>query len=217
MGTVWAVIVAAGDGRRFGRQKQFESLGGRLVVEWSIQSARPHVDGIVLVVPPDRVADASVHGGADLIAAGGATRSQSVRAGIAVVPAEAEVIVVHDAARPFASPDLFIAVVAAVRDGHAGAITAVPVADTIKRVERGVVRETVDRDELVAVQTPQAFRATALRSAHASGADATDDAALLEAIGLRVVVVTGEASNRKLTDVADLELFEHLATERTPT
>jgi len=215
LGTVWAVIVAAGDGRRFGRQKQFESLGGRLVVEWSIKAARPHADGIVLVVPSDRVADTSVHGGADFVTAGGASRSESVRAGLSLVPADAEVIVVHDAARPLATSALFGAVVAAVRDGNPGAIPAVPVADTIKRVERGVVRETIDRDRLVAVQTPQAFRADALRSGHASGAEATDDAALLEAIGLTVVVVTGEVGNRKLTDLADLDLFEHLAIERT--
>ncbi len=186
-----------------------------MVVEWCIDGARPHVDGIVLVVPPDRLSDASVHGSADLVAAGGATRSASVRAGLVEVPPEAEVIVVHDAARPFASAGLFRAVIAAVRDGQAAAIPGVAISDTIKRVEERVVVETIDRDELVAVQTPQAFRADALRLAHASGDEATDDAALLETIGLHVVVVPGEAANRKLTDLADLELFEYLAGERT--
>jgi 2-C-methyl-D-erythritol 4-phosphate cytidylyltransferase len=213
LGTVWAVIVAAGDGRRFGRQKQFATLGGKLVVAWSIAAARPNVDGLVLVVPPDRLADVAVHAGADLVVAGGASRSESVRAGIGVVPVDAEVILVHDAARPFATPELFGAMVAAVRSGHIAAIPGVPVLDTIKRVADGVVVATLDRAELVAVQTPQAFRADALRAAHASGHEATDDAALLEAAGYAVVVVEGELSNRKLTDAGDLDLFEHLVSE----
>jgi 2-C-methyl-D-erythritol 4-phosphate cytidylyltransferase len=211
LGTVWAVIVAAGDGRRFGRQKQFASLGGRLVVEWSTTAARACVDGLVLVVPADRLSDPDVHAGADLVVAGGASRSESVRAGLAVVPADAEVILVHDAARPFASAELFRAVIAAVRAGHAGAVPGVPVLDTIKRVEDGVVASTLDRSELVAVQTPQGFRADALRLAHASQSAATDDAALLEKAGFQVVVVEGELSNRKLTDAGDLDLFEHFA------
>ena len=103
--------------------------------------------------------------------------------------------------------------VAAVRAGHAGAVPGVPVLDTIKRVENGVVAATLDRDELVAVQTPQAFRADALRAAHAPGNEATDDAALLEAAGYAVLVVDGELSNRKLTDAGDLDLFEHLVAE----
>jgi 2-C-methyl-D-erythritol 4-phosphate cytidylyltransferase len=215
LGTVWAVIVAAGDGRRFGRQKQFASLGGRLVVEWSTAAARLCVDGIVLVVPADRLADSDVHAGADLVVAGGASRSESVRAGLAVVPSDAEVILVQDAARPFASSGLFRTVVAAVKAGHAGAVPGVPVFDTIKRVEDGVVASTLDRSELVAVQTPQAFRAEALRVAHASEDAATDDAALLERAGFEVVVVAGELSNRKLTDAGDLDLFEHLVAEAT--
>jgi 2-C-methyl-D-erythritol 4-phosphate cytidylyltransferase len=167
----------------------------------------------VLVVPADRLADSDVHAGADLVVAGGASRSESVRAGLAVVPDDAEVILVHDAARPFASAELFRAVVAAVRSGHAGAVPGVPVLDTIKRVADGVVATTLDRSELVAVQTPQAFRADALRLAHASGDAATDDAALLEQAGFEVVVVEGELSNRKLTDAGDLDLFEHLVAE----
>ena len=215
MGTVWAVIVAAGDGRRFGRQKQFASLGGRLVVEWSTAAARSVADGLVLVVPADRLSDVGVHAGADVVVAGGSSRSESVRAGLAAVPADAEVILVHDAARPFATPDLFRTVIAAVHAGHAGAVPGVPVPDTIKRVDNGVVTATLRREELVAVQTPQAFRAQALRSAHASEEAATDDAALLEAAGFEVVVVEGELSNRKLTDAGDLDLFEHFVAEGT--
>jgi 2-C-methyl-D-erythritol 4-phosphate cytidylyltransferase len=131
------------------------------------------------------------------------------------VPGDAEVILVHDAARPFASPQLFRTVIAAVRAGNAGAVPGVPVLDTIKRVEDGVVASTLDRSGLVAVQTPQAFRAEALRVAHASKGAATDDAALLEAAGFEVVVVEGELSNRKLTDAGDLDLFERLVAEGT--
>jgi 2-C-methyl-D-erythritol 4-phosphate cytidylyltransferase len=125
------------------------------------------------------------------------------------------VIVVHDAARPFADTALFAAVVAAVRAGADGAVPAITVADTIKQVDGdGVVVATPDRDALVAVQTPQAFRADVLRRAHAGGAEGTDDAALVEAIGGRVVTVPGDPVNRKLTLPEDLEWArQRVATE----
>jgi len=138
--------------------------------------------------------------------AGGTTRSESVRAGLAAVPAEATIVCVHDAARPFASRLLFDAVIAAVAAGADAAIPGVPVTDTIKRIDDGnVVVETPPRSSLVAVQTPQAFRAAVLRAAHATGCDATDDAALVELGGGRVVVVPGELTNRKITHPDDLE------------
>jgi 2-C-methyl-D-erythritol 4-phosphate cytidylyltransferase len=116
------------------------------------------------------------------------------------------VIVVHDAARPLASPALFSAVVAALADADVdAAVPGIAVTDTVKRVRDGRVTSTLDRNELVAVQTPQAFRAAVLRRAHAALVDATDDAALVEAVGGRVVVVPGEASNVKVTTAADLE------------
>jgi 2-C-methyl-D-erythritol 4-phosphate cytidylyltransferase len=195
---VWAVVVAAGSGRRFGGPKQFEPLGAGTVVDHAVAVARDAVDGVVVVVPAERVTAAHE-------VAGGATRSESVRAGIAAVPADAEVIVVHDGARPFASADLYHAVVAAVRAGADGAVPGLPVTDTIKVVDGAmVVTATPDRSTLVAVQTPQAFRAAALRAAHDDGDDSTDDAALVERAGGRVVVVPGEADNRKLTLAEDL-------------
>ena len=115
---------------------------------------------------------------------------------------------VHDAARPAASAALFAAVVAAVRTGADGAVPGVPVVDTIKRVHGGAVVATVDRAELVAVQTPQAFRAPVLRAAHVGEPDASDDAALVEAAGGRVVVVPGEPANVKLTTPADRSRLE---------
>jgi len=115
-------------------------------------------------------------------------------------------VIVHDAARPFASVALFEAVVAAIAAGADGAVPGVPVTDTVKRVHGDAVVATLDRSELVTVQTPQAFAASILRAAHASGGDDTDDAALVEAAGGRVVVVPGDAVNAKLTTPHDLEL-----------
>ncbi|MBW3668788.1 MAG: 2-C-methyl-D-erythritol 4-phosphate cytidylyltransferase [Actinobacteria bacterium] len=198
---MWAVLVAAGSGARFGRPKQYEPLGARRVLDWSLDACRAACDGVVLVVAADRAGDDEK---ADIIVAGGATRSDSVRAGLAAVPPDADVVVVHDAARPYATPALFEAVIAAVRGGADGAVPGLPPADTIKRVDGHRVVETPDRAMLVAVQTPQAFRADVLRAAHAGGADATDDAALVEAAGGTVVVVPGERDNRKITHPSDL-------------
>jgi 2-C-methyl-D-erythritol 4-phosphate cytidylyltransferase len=198
--TVWAIVVAAGSGSRFGKPKQFERLAGRTILEWSLDAARGACDDVVTVVPP------GTSGGVS----GGATRSESVRAGLAAVPDDADVIVVHDAARPLASPALFAAVIDAVRGGADAAIPGVPVTDTVKRVDGERVVDTVDRDALVAVQTPQAFRADLLRKAHAGDADATDDAALVEALGGTVVVVPGEAANIKVTTPQDLRIAEAL-------
>jgi 2-C-methyl-D-erythritol 4-phosphate cytidylyltransferase len=192
-----------------------------------VRAARAATDGVVLVVPvegpgdvggPAAGADLPRPGatgddalGATVVVAGGATRADSVRAGLAVVPADADVVVVHDAARPLAGPALFAAVVDAVRAGDAdGVVPVVPVADTLKRVDGSRVVATVDRDDLVAVQTPQGFAADALRTAHRGAGDATDDAGLLEAAGLVVVTVPGDPRNLKLTRPEDLALAEAL-------
>jgi 2-C-methyl-D-erythritol 4-phosphate cytidylyltransferase len=202
------VIVAAGAGARFGSEKQYALLRGRPVVEWAVNAARPTADGIVLVVPAPAT---DVPPNVDLVVAGGTTRSASVRCGLDVVPDDADIVVVHDAARPLASSSLFAAVVTAVREGADGAVPGLPAVDTIKRVDGDVVVETLDRAVLVAVQTPQAFGAPILRTAHASNAEGTDDAALVEAVGGRVVVVPGEERNRKITVPADLKYLEGLA------
>jgi len=203
VGSVWAIVVAGGGGARFGGPKQFDDLHGRRVLDWALAAARAACDGVVLVVPADRLAAEDPPPGASVVA-GGATRSASVRAGLAAVPADAEMVVVHDAARPLAGAELFERTVAAVRAGADAAIPGVPVTDTIKRVEGGRVVETVDRSRLVAVQTPQAFRAEVLRRAHGGEREATDDAALVEAMGGRVVVVDGDVRNLKLTSPDDL-------------
>jgi 2-C-methyl-D-erythritol 4-phosphate cytidylyltransferase len=222
--SVWTIVVGGGSGTRFGRPKQYEALGERRVIDHAVAAARQSSDGVVVVVPP---ADAAREGAV----AGGSTRSASVRAGLAAVPEEASIICVHDAARPFASPQLFERVVSAVRDGADGAVPGVPVTDTIKVVGMAAdvedpddaddmvpvrpVLETPDREALVAVQTPQAFRASVLRRAHIGAGDGTDDASLVERMGGTVVVVAGEPNNRKITLPEDLEWarrFEEIST-----
>ncbi|MGH9138019.1 MAG: IspD/TarI family cytidylyltransferase [Acidimicrobiales bacterium] len=198
--TVWTIVVAAGSGERFGRAKQYEPLGSRRVLDWSIAAARHSADGVVLVVPPDRAGDEEP--GADVVVAGSETRAGSVRAGLAVVPDDAEVVIVHDAARPVPVPVVWERVLEAVQAGADGAVPVVPVTDTLREADVG----TVDRRRYVAVQTPQAFAAQALRRAHATGADGTDDASLVEAVGGRVVTVEGDPSNIKITTQVDLEL-----------
>lgn len=186
------------------------------MVTWSVDAARTVADHVVVVVPAGHHprADSGSAGagacfGADLVVEGGATRSASVRAGLAGVPGDASVIVVHDAARPLAPPTLFTAVVDAVVSGQCGgAIPVLAVTDTLKRVVEGVVGSTVDRDGLMTVQTPQAFDAVTLRAAHAAGSDATDDAALVEALGVVVRAVPGDPRNVKLTHPGDLVVVE---------
>ena len=208
MAGVWVIVVAAGSGRRFGGPKQYRPLAGRRVLDWSVAAARSVADGVVLVVAPDEVERPEPE--VDAVVVGASTRSGSVRAGLAAVPAPADVVVVHDAARPLADAALFAAVVAAVRDGADAALPAVPVNDTLRTVGGG----PADREGLVAVQTPQAFRAGALRSAHAGGAEATDDASLVEAEGGKVVVVDGSPDNLKITRPADLVVAEALLRAR---
>lgn len=207
-----AIIVAGGEGHRFGGLKQYSDLRGTRVLDHSIGAARAVADFVVLVVP-ERLVDRP-EPGVDAVVAGGTSRSASVRSGLAVVPESCTVVIVHDAVRPLASVELFGQVVATVRGGADGAIPGVAVVDTLRR--RDGVPLAVGRDDLVAVQTPQAFRADALRSVHAAGdAEATDDASLVTAAGGSVVVVPGERANVKITDAVDLRIVEALAADVT--
>jgi 2-C-methyl-D-erythritol 4-phosphate cytidylyltransferase len=211
---VWAVVVAGGSGTRFGGYKQFMALAGREVVDWSLDAAGRACAGVVLVVPAEVLERYA--GRASAVVAGGLTRAESVRSGLRAVPSEARVIVVHDAARPLSAPGVWAAVIAAVDSGADAAVPCVPVSDTIKRREDDGRLVTLERAHLLAVQTPQAFCAASLRAAHAGGGDATDDAALVEAIGGRVVSVPGEVSNIKVTAPVDLALAETLIAVRGP-
>ena len=210
----WALVVAAGSGSRFGAAKQFADLAGRPVLEWSLQMARSACAGTVLVLPTDRMSD-SARWGADATVAGGLTRSASVRAGLAALPDDAEVVAVHDAARPLAPLALWIEVIEAVRRGADAAVPSIPVTDTIKEVAVDGRLVTLDRSRLVAVQTPQAFRAQVLRRVHAGGGDATDDASLVEAAGGRVVLVEAPMGNLKITSPLDLVVATAIAGVRT--
>jgi 2-C-methyl-D-erythritol 4-phosphate cytidylyltransferase len=199
---VWTVVVAGGGGTRFGGPKQYVELAGRRTVDWSVAAARAVSDGIVVVVPPPDVDEPVA--GADAVVAGGETRSASVRQGLAAVPGDVAIVLVHDAARPAASPELFRAVVEAVRRGAAAVVPGVAVTDSLRHRSGGAV----DRAALVAVQTPQGFDAAALRAAHATGTDASDDATLVEAAGAAVAIVPGETTNRKLTHPDDRVALE---------
>ena len=203
-GPVWGIVVAGGSGRRFGGAKQWEHLNGRSLAATAVAACRTACDGVCVVVPDSAAVPADLD--VDHVVSGGSTRAASVRNGLAEIPAEATVVVVHDAVRPLAPQAVFQRVIDAVRNGAAGAVPAVAVSDTLKRVDHdGSVLQTIERDGVVAVQTPQAFDAGWLRRAHDAGGEATDDAALVEAAGGRVVTVEGDPTNVKVTTAADLE------------
>jgi 2-C-methyl-D-erythritol 4-phosphate cytidylyltransferase len=204
---VWCIVVAGGSGRRWGGAKQFEDLRGARVIDRSVASAASACDRVVAVVPADAAgAPVTEVPDADVVVVGGASRSASVRAGLDAVPTNAGIVLVHDAARPLASPALFARVIDAVRAGHVAVVPAVPVVDTIRQLDGGVV----DRDRLRAVQTPQGFDAATLRRVHLGEPDASDDAGLVEAAGGVVELVEGERANLKLTDPVDRTMAEAL-------
>lgn len=214
-GSTWTIVVAGGASTRFGRLKQYEILEGRRVLDWALAAARAVSEGVVVVVPADSGARGEL--GVEAVVTGGATRSASVRAGLAAVPIEAQIILVHDAARPLAPVAVFERVVAAVMDGADAAVPVVPVVDTIRQQSPdGGSSVTLDRTSLRAVQTPQAFAAGALRRAHEGDPDATDDVGLVEAIGGRVVEVEGDPVSLKLTHEADLAVARALARGWSP-
>jgi 2-C-methyl-D-erythritol 4-phosphate cytidylyltransferase len=217
---LWVIVAAAGESRRMGlpdgESKQFLLLGGEPILNHSVRRllAMPQVDGLVVVLHPSHtVRFASELLAFDdskplLIAEGGRKRSDSVRAGLLEVPAAAAVIAVHDGARPLFSRHVFEDCIAALADVD-GAVPGIEVSDTLKRADPvGAVEKTVDRKGLWAVQTPQVFRADALRDVYAR-ADldgATDDAALLERAGYKVGLVASTPANVKITTPSDLPL-----------
>jgi 2-C-methyl-D-erythritol 4-phosphate cytidylyltransferase len=214
---VWAVLAAAGRGERLGgdRPKAFAKLRERPLLAESLERLESSgwIDAIVIVAPPGweepsiLVAEELACTKVVACASGGVTRAESVRAGVAEVGSDAAVIAVHDAARPVLPDEVLERVLTALNEGWDGAVPALPLADTIKRVRGGQIVETLLREELVAAQTPQAFLAPVLRAAFADQiVDATDCAALVEARGGRVTTVPGDPRLLKVTDEADLEL-----------
>jgi 2-C-methyl-D-erythritol 4-phosphate cytidylyltransferase / 2-C-methyl-D-erythritol 2,4-cyclodiphosphate synthase len=211
---VAAILVAAGSGNRFNAEtpKQFVLLAGKPVIRHAAEALATHIS-VLQPVGDAAPIDAVLSGIAGCLpaVAGGATRQDSVRAGLeALVPHAPDIVLVHDAARPIIPEGTIPALLAALAESP-GAIPGAPVADTLKRVVRGVITDTVPRTALFRAQTPQAFRFAALLSAHRAGlSGATDDAALLEAAGQTVEVVPGSDDNIKLTYPEDLVRLERI-------
>jgi 2-C-methyl-D-erythritol 4-phosphate cytidylyltransferase len=217
--SVWTVLAAAGRGERLGldRPKAFARLRGRPLLAESLErlEGSPWVEAMVVVAPPGweepviLLAEELGCGKVNACVAGGETRAESVRAGLAELPSEALVVLVHDAARPLVSDEVIERVLAPLAEGWDGAVPGLPLADTVKRVRGDEVVETLDRGELVAVQTPQAFEASVLREAFRGDiASAGDCSSLVEAQGGRVKVVEGDPRLLKVTDPEDLSLLE---------
>ena len=217
--SVWAVLAAAGSGERLGagRPKAFARLGERVLLAESLErlDASDWIDAIVVAAPAGweepAILLAEELGCAKVGACvtGGASRGESVRAGLAEVPEDAAAILVHDAARPLVSNEVIARVLGALGEGWDGAVPALPLADTIKRVRGEEVVETLPRDDLVAVQTPQAFVASVLRQAlRGDVGGATDCASLVEEQNGRIKWVAGDPRLHKVTDPSDLALVE---------
>jgi 2-C-methyl-D-erythritol 4-phosphate cytidylyltransferase len=201
------VLVAAGEGRRFGGPKAFLDLEGVPLLRRAAAPFARLADRVVVVRRAD-LERAAMPGWK--VVAGGARRRDSVALGVAALDPGTAIVLVHDAARPLVTEALVDRVAAAARQ-HAAVVPVVPLHDTIKRVQAGRVLETLDRASLVAVQTPQAFRADLLRRALArTDADATDEAALVEALGETVATVPGDPRNVKITTPEDLPLIRAL-------
>lgn len=215
VGETWAILVGAGAGDRLGadRPKAFVRFRGRtmLAASLAVFDDHPAIDGIVCVVPAgyeDRatlVVDDLLADKVSAAVAGGATRARSVAEGLVAVPASAAFVLVHDAARPLVTSELIDRVVAGLTAGAEAVIPGVPMVDTVKRVAGGRVLETLARDELVSVQTPQGFtRAVLAEALEAEFEGATDCASLAEHIGRAVTVVEGDPGNYKITSPEDL-------------
>jgi 2-C-methyl-D-erythritol 4-phosphate cytidylyltransferase len=225
----WAIIAAAGEGMRLGAgPKAFVSLGGTPMLAHSLIAfaKASAIEAIVVAVPPDRhdearsIASSTVPAARVEVVAGGTSRQESVRAALGAVPDHVYSIVVHDAARPLVTVELIEAALEGLEIEMAS-IVAIPERDTLKRERDGRVLETVPRVGLWRAQTPQAFRTAPLRRAHeralADSVEATDDAMLLERIGIDIAIMSGDERNLKVTTPDDLALAEALlAAQRSP-
>ncbi|HET7236993.1 MAG TPA: 2-C-methyl-D-erythritol 4-phosphate cytidylyltransferase [Actinomycetota bacterium] len=218
-----AIVLAAGSGERLGldRPKAFVELAGRPMLVHAVAAALdcPGISAVVVAAPPgaEDLAHAIVEPfGSHAVVEGGSTRRASVRAALEAVPGDVALVVVHDAARPFATSGLFGRVLEQLA-GVDGVVPVVPVPDTVKRVDNGMVVTTEPRDGLVLAQTPQAFLAIALREAHERAerddVEVTDDAMALERAGFRVRAIAGEPGNFKITTAEDLARAEAVALE----
>jgi 2-C-methyl-D-erythritol 4-phosphate cytidylyltransferase/2-C-methyl-D-erythritol 2,4-cyclodiphosphate synthase len=224
MDATWAIIVAGGRGQRFGTvaPKQFLPLGDQPLLQHSLQlfSSAKKITGIILVLPEEFVGEwrEKLRGLDVRVTAGGATRQESVSKGLAQVPVDVSWIVIHDAARPFVTLQLLENLLTVAQE-HGAAIPAIPVADTLKKGDdQGRVLETVDRQDLFRVQTPQVFSRDLLKEALAwakeNSVDGTDEAGLVEKMGRPVRLISGEEFNFKVTQPSDLEMAQALWSHR---
>lgn len=211
--SVWAVVLAAGRGQRLGPgvAKQWLDVDGRRAVDRVVATAASVVDGTVLVLPPDAAWDGPP---VQAVAVGGATRAQSVRAGLALVPEDADIVVVHDAAHPLASAVLFERVVDRVRAGADAAVCVIPMTEVVQVVEDGRVVSVLPKSGQVLAQMPAAFRASVLRTAHATAPESVEDIALLMAAGADVVAVQGDSANLHVTTTEEWQMAGVLAAWR---
>lgn len=223
----WCILVAAGSGSRLGgeRPKAFAGLAGRPLLAESLErlDASEWIDAIVVAAPPGweepaiLLAEELVASKVSAVVTGGATRAESVRIALGEVSDDALVVLVHDAARPLVEDAVVERLLAGLAEGVDGVVPGLPIGDTVKRVERGLVAETVDRDALMAVQTPQAFVSDRLRAAYAGDlTGATDCASLVERVGGRVAVVAGDPRLVKVTTADDLEHVARLLAGEAP-
>lgn len=215
--TVGVLVPAAGRGERLGpgTPKALRPLAGEPLLVHAVRGLRraPSVGPVVVAAPAaDVPAVSALLAGHDVtVVAGGVERQDSVRAALTALPPAVDLVLVHDAARCLTPPDVVERVVAALRAGAEAVVPVVPVADTLKQVDRDRVLVTVDRAALRAVQTPQGFLRRVLEQAHAAAADVrTDDAGLVEALGARVTTVPGDDAAFKITRPLDLLLAEAL-------
>ena len=203
-----AIIAAAGSGERFGATlpKALITLGNRTLIEHAVAALAPIASEIVICAPAGYEKQIQELVGNDItVVAGGTTRSDSVRAGIAALSGTHKYVLVHDAARALATTDLAHRVLTALVQGESAVIPGLELIDTVKSIDAGGhVTATPDRASLRRVQTPQGFDLGVLKKAHASGAQATDDGALVEALGHKVLIINGEERALKITTPSDL-------------
>ncbi len=220
-----SVVPAAGKGTRLGTKlpKTLIPIAGKPIIAWTVETLEqtPIIDSIVLVAPDEFIGEfkklCSENSWEKVVAivAGGLDRQQSVWNGLKVMPEETEWVIVHDAARPLVKPSLILAVWEAANEIGTGAIAALPCPDTVKRTLDGVlIAETLDREQIWLAQTPQVFAADLLKEAHEQaikdGCSATDDAMLVERLGVPIRLVMGDPLNIKITNPVDISLAEAL-------
>lgn len=212
---IGCILLAAGKGSRFGDKKQFLELGGKRILDYSIQTVEslPQIDKVIVVLPEDSI-DVEIKMNKDFEkVVGGSERQYSVYNGLLYLK-NCDVVVIHDTARPFASPKMFVDGIQNVKAGWDGSITAYKSRDTVKEVLNNKVIKTLDRESIYIVQTPQTFDYQKLLYAHKKALEenfiATDDSALMEREGFKITVNEGSFLNFKITYPEDLELANAL-------